>query len=265
VRERTTSAGGPLRGCASLPRLAAAAILVWAALSASGACAALVLFEDGRHLHVKDFEVQEDQVSLRFDGGGSITIPLDRVSRIVDDEIDHTPPVVPALAEIPSRPLRSMRTTERPAKLGPTPFDELILAAAREHKVDPALIAAIMRAESNFAPRAVSRKGARGLMQLMPATARSLGVQRIFDPAENIRGGARYLSQLAERYGDTSVELIAAAYNAGEGAVKSYNGIPPYRETREYVRRVTRFWNAAYDEPETASVSGNESGGKPAG
>jgi soluble lytic murein transglycosylase-like protein len=79
-------------------------------------------------------------------------------------------------------------------------------------------------------------------MQLMPATARRLGVTSPFDPAQNVRGGAAYLSELAERYGETKVELILAAYNAGEGAVEAYGGVPPYRETREYVRRVGRLW-----------------------
>jgi soluble lytic murein transglycosylase-like protein len=198
----------------------------------------------------------DEDVSLRFEGGGSMTIPLERVSRIIDDEIDHTPPPAPVAAAVePAKPTRSMRTSSRPKGLGSTPYDSLILAAAKEHEVDPALIAAVIRAESNFAPRAVSRKGARGLMQLMPATARRLGVTRVFDPKENIRAGTAYLSELATRFGETSVELIAAAYNAGENAVDEYKGVPPYRETTDYVKRVTRFWNAAYGEEQLAETS----------
>ena len=120
----------------------------------------------------------------------------------------------------------------------------MILAAAQEHRVDPGLISAVIRVESNFSARAVSPKGARGLMQLMPATARRLGVARPFDPAENIRGGTAYLSQLANRFGETQVELILAAYNAGEHAVESYGGVPPYRETRDYVRKVAALWDS---------------------
>jgi soluble lytic murein transglycosylase-like protein len=213
--------------------------------------AALVLFEDGRHLHVSDFEVQGEDVALRFEGGGSMTIPLELVSRIVDDEVDHTPPAAPVPPPGPEpdrKPSRSVRTADRPKKLSATPYDAYILAAAKEHRIDPALIVAVIRAESNFSPYAVSRKGARGLMQLMPATARRLGVRRIFDPRENIRAGTAYLAELAERFGETSVDLIAAAYNAGENAVDEYDGVPPYRETREYVRRVTRLWSAVYED-----------------
>ena len=111
--------------------------------------------------------------------------------------------------------------------------------------MDPAFIAAVIRAESGGVPTAVSRKGARGLMQLMPATANRLGVRRPFDPKENIRGGTAYLAALAERYGETRPDLVLAAYNAGERAVDEHNGVPPYRETREYVKRVLAFWAGA--------------------
>ena len=248
-------------------RLISLALFLTSWLGAGSAGAALVLFEDGRHLHVKDFEVVEDEVSLRFEEGGSMTISLDRVSRIIDDEFDHTPlppPVAPA-PEGKRRPARSVRTSARPAKLGTTPYDSLILAAAKEHGIDPALIAAVIRAESNFAPHAVSRKGARGLMQLMPATARRLGVRRVFDPRENIRAGTAYLAELASRFGDTAVELIAAAYNAGENAVEEHKGVPPYRETREYVRRVTGYWNASYGDGELTEARAGEPAVKPAG
>ena len=94
-----------------------------------------------------------------------------------------------------------------------------------------------IRAESNYEPRAVSRKGARGLMQLMPATAKRLSVARPFDPASNVKGGVRYLRELVDRYGNRP-DLVLAAYNAGEGAVAAYGGVPPYRETLTYVSRV---------------------------
>ena len=126
----------------------------------------------------------------------------------------------------------------------PSPFSSQILEAAKRHRIDPALIAAVIRAESNGFPRAVSRKGARGLMQLMPATARRLGVRSAFDPRENIRAGTAYLAELAERFGETNADLILAAYNAGEHAVDEYGGIPPYRETRDYVRRVLALWGS---------------------
>jgi soluble lytic murein transglycosylase-like protein len=103
--------------------------------------------------------------------------------------------------------------------------------------VDEAVVRAIIHAESAFNPRALSRVGAQGLMQLMPATARRFGVGDAFDAAENIRGGVQYLAWLLKRF-DGNVKLAAAGYNAGEGAVDKYKGIPPYAETRRYVERV---------------------------
>ena len=121
-------------------------------------------------------------------------------------------------------------------------FAPMIDAAASKYSLDPALLHAVIQAESGYNPGAVSNKGAAGLMQLMPATARRLGVRSPFDPRDNIRGGAAYLAELAERYGETNADLILAAYNAGEHAVEEYGGVPPYRETRDYVKRVLALW-----------------------
>ena len=116
-------------------------------------------------------------------------------------------------------------------------FNEAIEAAAEVFAVDDALIRAIIHAESAYQPEALSPKGAQGLMQLMPATQKELQIVDVFDPVSNIEGGTLYLSRLLEQF-DQSVELAAAAYNAGPGAVREYGGVPPYKETREYVRRV---------------------------
>jgi soluble lytic murein transglycosylase-like protein len=115
-------------------------------------------------------------------------------------------------------------------------IDRYVRANARATGVDPELIEAIIANESGFDPRATSRTGARGLMQLMPETAASLGVVDPYDPAQNVRGGTRYLRTLLDRFGD--VELAVAAYNAGAGAVERYGGVPPYAETQNYVRNV---------------------------
>src|SRR5688572_7213776 len=110
---------------------------------------------------------------------------------------------------------------------------------AARYGVSPRLVAAIVEAESEFNPRAESRRGARGLMQLMPATATSLQVEDAFDPRSNIDGGVRHLRRLMDRF-DGDLPVVLAAYNAGEQAVIHHGGVPPYRETRRYVRRILR-------------------------
>jgi soluble lytic murein transglycosylase-like protein len=123
------------------------------------------------------------------------------------------------------------------AELPRTPFDTHIAAAALKHGVDEKLITSVIAAESNFHPRAVSRKNARGLMQLMPETARRFGVTDVFDPAQNIDAGTRYLRELLDRYsGDLTLAL--AAYNAGPDRVTQYRGVPPFPETRAYLTRI---------------------------
>lgn len=128
----------------------------------------------------------------------------------------------------------------------PCAYDDLIASAATEHAMDPALLKSVMLVESGFNPGAVSRKGARGLMQLMPATAKLYGVRNILDVRENIAGGARYLNYLLNLYrGD--LENALAAYNAGEGAVEKYGGIPPYDETVLYVHKtLTAYYGRPY-------------------
>jgi len=116
-------------------------------------------------------------------------------------------------------------------------YDPIIKQAAEKYKVDPALVKAVIKTESNFNHRAVSPKGARGLMQLMPSTAYALQVPDSFHPESNVEGGVRYLSYLMELFRN-DLSLALAAYNAGENAVIRHRGIPPYRETQEYVQRV---------------------------
>src|SRR5580692_5328716 len=122
-------------------------------------------------------------------------------------------------------------------------IDAAIDAAAVRHNVDPSLVRSVVKVESNFNPNAVSRKGAMGLMQLMPSTARSLSVANPFDPAQNVDAGVRHLRKLLDSYGG-NVSLSLAAYNAGSGAVARSAGVPHFRETQNYVRRITDLYSA---------------------
>ena len=157
-----------------------------------------------------------------------------------------------------SRPLQRISDAERSAeprkqvvqgRSSPSPaggrldIASLVGRSARRHNVDPKLIYAVIRQESNYDPFAVSHKGALGLMQLMPETARRFGVKDIFDPAENVEGGVKLLRHLLDRYDGDPIRALAA-YNAGEAAVERYDGVPPYEETLDYVDRVNRSYAA---------------------
>jgi hypothetical protein len=120
------------------------------------------------------------------------------------------------------------------------PYDGIIQKAAQRYEVDPALVKAIIMAESSYNPKAVSRRGAQGLMQLMPRTARALGVEDSFDPKDNIEGGVRYFKQLLEQF-DGNLKLAIAAYNAGSRKVRMYKGLPPFKHTRYYVAKVMEY------------------------
>jgi soluble lytic murein transglycosylase-like protein len=176
----------------------------------------IALLSTGATMKVSAQRVEGDTVVLVLKGGGEVGVPAAMVRGIVPDEV---------LEEIP------------PTASGMADFERLVGEAAQRHGLDPALVMAVIGVESGFQPEAVSPKGAQGLMQLMPGTARDMGVTDPFDPAANLDGGSRYLSSLVARYeGDLAKAL--AAYNAGMGAVARHRGVPPYAETRRYVREV---------------------------
>ncbi|HEX3108975.1 MAG TPA: lytic transglycosylase domain-containing protein [Thermoanaerobaculia bacterium] len=140
-------------------------------------------------------------------------------------------------------------------------YDKMIERYADAYNVDPVLVHAVILVESDFNPRCVSNKNARGLMQLIPETAQRYGVKNVFDPEENIRGGVHYLSDLLEMFGH-DMERALAAYNAGEGAVTRYGGIPPYQETSTYVNRaLTVYYGRPYGTAATATWYPGHSGG----
>jgi soluble lytic murein transglycosylase-like protein len=187
------------------------------------ASAEIAVLESGKILKVDRFERVDLEVTLYITGGGVVTVPAEIVVNVVPDEI--------------------VEEVERaPQKVSLFPqLEEFITPAAGKHGVDPALVAAVIWAESSGDPNARSHRGALGLMQLMPETAKELGVKRVLDPRENVEGGTKYLKRMLEAHqGDVSLAL--AAYNAGPEAVRRYNGIPPYQETRSYVSRVMRVY-----------------------
>jgi hypothetical protein len=212
-------------------------------LASAPGVAELVVFQEGRVVKANNYRVIGDQLEIGLAGGGSYLVDLDRVERIVDDEV-VIPDIVVQQAGSDAEPNYDLSYREDRKPLFNTPYDRVIAAEAKRYGVDASLVSALIRADSNYEPRAVSRKGARGLMQLMPATARRLSVAYPFDPVSNVRGGVRYLKELLDRF-DHRPELILAAYNAGENAVESYGGVPPYRETVGYVKRILSWWTPA--------------------
>jgi hypothetical protein len=226
--------------------IAAVAVL----LLAIPASASIAVFADGRNQKIETYEVQEDLIHLTLQGGGKLSLPLTRIERIVDDEIVPVE-VVEEVKKIVEEqggvfPKRSWRYSERSHPLWQSKYNDIIIAAAQKFDVDAALVSAVIKAESDYNPRTVSNKGARGLMQLMPATAKRFGVTNSFDPEENIHAGTRYLRWLLKTF-DGNADLAVAAYNAGEGNIWKYDGVPPFRETVNYINRISKNIRKAID------------------
>lgn len=193
-------------------------------LTAPALRAEYVVLRSGQRLNVTGYELLGDKYRLQMNGG-SVEIPASEVVAIEPEDL-FRPIVAPAK---PAAPFRDV------------PYGQFIQSAATRFNVDPDLISSVIAIESNYNPKAVSRRNARGLMQLIPGTAVRLGVQNIFDPRENIDAGTRYLGELLHRY-DNDLILALAAYNAGPERVQRYGSVPPYAETKSYVRRVKRTY-----------------------
>ena len=191
------------------------------------ASAEIIVLGSGRTLSVKGHRTDGESIILTLRNGGEVTVDRAFIDRILPDEVPYP--------ELEAQLQDQAELGDAGELLQSTPYGEIIAAVSQTHGVDPMLVRALIQVESNYQPQAKSPRGAMGLMQLMPSTAREYKVRNPFDPKANIEAGIKHLKGLIDRFG---VEMALAAYNAGEGAVKRFNGIPPYRETRNYVSKI---------------------------
>jgi soluble lytic murein transglycosylase-like protein len=217
--------------------IAAGSLLVGAAAARAGEH---VTLRNGFGMDCDHHAVVEGQMRLYLNSGESSYIVL-RPEEVSGIETVPDPPPEPAGEAAP---------VAASAALTPADLHEMLSNAGQAHNVDVDLLASVVKAESAGNPHAVSKAGARGLMQLMPATATDLGVQDSFEPGANVRGGSAYLDSLLTKYHE-NLALALAAYNAGPAAVDKYHGIPPYHETRVYVARVIHEFNRRVQARET--------------
>jgi soluble lytic murein transglycosylase-like protein len=191
--------------------------------TASLAHAEIAVMASGKILYIDSYHREDETITLYLTGGGEVTVPSELVANIVPNEI-----------------VEGNETELATLQLLPQ-LDELITPVAERYGLEPNLVAAVVWVESSGDPKAVSRKGASGLMQLMPDTAEALGVGDVFDPAQNLEGGVRYFKKLLDQH-QQDLSLALAAYNAGPQAVARHGGIPPYSETEHYVKRVLELY-----------------------
>lgn len=181
-----------------------------------------------------DRREQIGNLTRLYTGDGYVDIPTEQIVSFEKEEIP-----VPAQTAPPA-PVQQPPAS--PAETGKVDIDQLVREASSRQQIDPDFVNSVIKYESNFQPRAVSKKGAQGLMQLMPGTAAQLGVKNAFDPKANVEAGTEYLFQLLSLYQNDPIKALAA-YNAGAHRVEQYHGVPPYRETRLYISRIVRDFN----------------------
>jgi soluble lytic murein transglycosylase-like protein len=206
-----------------------AALLAICVAAGRPAGAELAYFTSGGSLSIRDHRVEGESLVLTLRAGGEIVCDRALIVRFAPDEVPYPEPPDPAAAS---------GASQAPAGIDDVPFGEIIDRLSATHRVDARLVRAMISVESGYQQRARSPKGAMGLMQLMPATARRFNVTDPYNPQANIEGGIKYLRVLLDRFPE---RLALAAYNAGEAAVERFRGIPPYAETRDYVTRVLRL------------------------
>jgi hypothetical protein len=235
----------PHRRISALAALTALAVLPLAAHAAER-----VSLQNGFDLRCDHHATVNGNTRLFLSSGEDnyIDLPQQQIATfetVPDPSPAPKPPAAPQPSTNPapnSSPVAPGNQPHPPAALNPADLAEMLSRAGADHNLDVDLLASLIKAESNGNTRALSRAGAAGLMQLMPATANDLGVQDRFEPRQNVRGGSAYLDALLTRYRD-NLALALAAYNAGPAAVDKYHGIPPYAETRAYVARVIHEFN----------------------
>jgi hypothetical protein len=197
--------------------------------AAAPARAELVFFQSGRAMSVRAIRSDGDEIVLQLRSGGDIHCDKSLIVKVEPDEVEYPEEVLQALP--------FARTVfEAPAI--PEQYRDLVTKTANKYGVEPRVVSALIQVESAYHSRAISPKGARGLMQLMPATGRQYGALDLFDPKVNLEAGVQHLKKLLARY---ELPLALAAYNAGEAAVDRFGGIPPFRETQDYVTRILRL------------------------
>jgi soluble lytic murein transglycosylase-like protein len=218
--------------------LSMAAFGAMALALADEARAEIVVLKNGRTMSVQSYTTVGDMALMVLRAGGEVTFPSSIVLRVEPDEapypVDEPAPEAAAAAV----PVAVDRALLVPVEtLNARPFADLISAVAASHDMDIRLVHAVIEQESNYQARARSKKGARGLMQLMPATARHYGVRNSYDPKSNLEAGIQHLKDLMSRL---DLPAALAAYNAGEATVQRYGGLPPFPETQSYVRNILR-------------------------
>ena len=216
--------------------LAIALMTLAAQLCALGAEVAVL--RNGRSIQFVRKEQLGDTIRL-YTADGYIDVLNEQIASF---EVEDTP-AAPAETAVPQPQATNLVSPAQPVANKTVDLDEVVREASMRRQLDPDFVNSVIKAESNFHPRAVSPKGAQGLMQLMPGTAALLGVRDPFDPRANVEAGTTYLSSLLDLYHDDPIKALAA-YNAGPQRVEQYHGVPPYRETHAYISRIVRDFNA---------------------
>ena len=199
----------------------------------------VAVLRNGRSIQFVRKEQLGDTIRL-YTADGYIDVLSEQIASF---EVEDTPPAPPAETAVKQPETTNPFPLVQPVANKTVDLDEVVRQASMRRQLDPDFVSSVIKAESNFHPRAVSPKGAQGLMQLMPGTAALLGVRDPFDPRANVEAGTTYLSSLLDLYHDDPIKALAA-YNAGPQRVEQYHGVPPYRETHAYISRIVRDFNA---------------------